>query len=170
MQLSGSVVIKAPRGLVWEFLTDVNKVAQCAPGVESVELLEGGQKFKAVAAIGFGSVKARFSGDAEWLEQDAPHRAKIKAHGNAPGSAADVVAEMIITDTPEGGTQMSWTAEVTVLGQLASLAARMMTPVSQKLTEQFFNVVRQKIETPPAPAAPPPPVSTPPPAEPPAIN
>lgn len=153
MQLTGSVVIKTPRGQVWEFLTDVNKVTQCAPGVESVELLEGGQKFKAVAAIGFGSVKARFTGDAEWVEQDAPNRAKIKAHGNAPGSAADVLAEMTLMDV-EGGTQMSWTAEITVLGQLASLAARMMTPVSQKLTEQFFNVVKQKIEVPSAPAAP----------------
>jgi carbon monoxide dehydrogenase subunit G len=158
MQLSGNVVIKAPRGQVWEFLTDVTKVAQCAPGVESVELLEGGQKFKAVAAIGFGSVKARFSGDAEWVEQEAPNRAKVKAHGNAPGSAADVLAEMLLAEV-EGGTQMSWTAEVTVLGQLASLAARMMTPVSQKLTEQFFNVVKQKIEVPPAPA---PPAPTPP--------
>jgi carbon monoxide dehydrogenase subunit G len=41
---------------------------------------------------------------------------------------------------------MRWTADIVVLGQLASLAARMMAPVSQKLTEQFFACVKKKIE------------------------
>ena len=146
MHLEGTVNIKAPRETVWQFLTDPNKVSQCAPGVETVEIVEPGKKFRAVAAIGFGTVKARFAGDAEFLELEAPNRAKIKGHGNAPGSAADVTSEMFLSDGPEGSTEMRWTADVVVLGQLASLAARMMTPVSQKLTEQFFSSVKKKIE------------------------
>jgi carbon monoxide dehydrogenase subunit G len=146
MQLSGTVNIKASRQKVWEFLTDPNQVAQCAPGVESVEVVEPGRKFRAIAAIGFGTVKARFNGDAEFVELDAPNRAKIKAHGNAPGSAADVASEMFLSDGPDGTTEMRWTADITVLGQLASLAARMMTPVSQKLSEQFFAAAKKKIE------------------------
>lgn len=146
MKLSGSVNIKAPRQKVWEFLTDPKQVAACAPGVESVEELEGGKKFKAIAAIGFGTVKAKFAGDGEFVELDAPNRAKIKAHGNAPGSAADVMSEMFLTDGPDGTTDMRYTADITILGQLASLAARMMQPVSQKLTEQFFTAVKKKIE------------------------
>jgi carbon monoxide dehydrogenase subunit G len=146
MHLEGIVNIKAPRQTVWDFLTDPQKVAQCAPGVDSVDILEPGRKFRANAAIGFGSVKAQFSGDAEFLELDAPNRAKIKGHGNAPGSAADVVSEMFLSDGADGSTDMKWTADITVVGQLASLAARMMTPVSQKLTEQFFVAVKKKIE------------------------
>jgi carbon monoxide dehydrogenase subunit G len=146
MHLEGTVNIKAARQTVWEFLTDPNKVAQCAPGVESVEIIEPGKKFRAIAAIGFGSVKAQFSGNAEFLELDAPNRAKIKGHGNAPGSAADVTSEMFLSGGPDGSTDMKWTADVAVVGQLASLAARMMTPVSQKLTEQFFAAVKKKIE------------------------
>lgn len=146
MKLNGNVNIKAPRQKVWDFLTDPQQVAACAPGVESVEEMEGGRKFKAVAAIGFGTVKAKFNGDGEFVELDAPNRAKIKAHGNAPGSAADVVSEMFLSDGPDGSTDMRYTADITILGQLASLAARMMTPVSQKLTEQFFASVKKKIE------------------------
>jgi carbon monoxide dehydrogenase subunit G len=146
MHLEGTVNIKASREIVWQFLTDPNKVSQCAPGVETVEIIEPGKKFRAVAAIGFGTVKVRFAGDAEFLELDAPNRAKIIGHGNAPGSAADVTSEMFLSDGPEGSTEMRWTADVVVLGQLASLAARMMTPVSQKLTEQFFASVKKKIE------------------------
>jgi carbon monoxide dehydrogenase subunit G len=114
MQLSGRVVIQAPRQKVWEFLTDPHQVSQCAPGIESIDIIEVGKKFRAVAAIGFGSVKARFTGDAEFVELDAPNRALIKAHGSAPGSAADVVSEMKLSDTPEGGTEMAWTADIAV--------------------------------------------------------
>ena len=146
MQLSGSVNIKAPRAKVFEFLTDPEQVSKCAPGVEKVEVVEAGKKFHAVAAIGFGTVKARFAGHAEFVELEVPRRAKIKAHGSAPGSAADVTSEMILADGPDGTTDMQWTADVVILRSLASLAARMMKPVTQTLTEQFFNCVKKKIE------------------------
>jgi FdrA protein len=146
MPLSGSVTIKAPRRKVWDFLTDPQKAGQCAPGVESVEVVVPGQKFRATVAIGFGAMKARFTGEAEWLELEPPNRAKIKAHGATPGSAADVTCEMILSDGPAGVTEMKWTAEPVIMGQLASLAARMMTPVSQKLTEQFYESVKKMIE------------------------
>jgi len=146
MHLEGTVNIKASRQAVWQYLTDPHKVSECAPGVESVEVVEPGRKFRAVAAIGLGTVKAKFAGDAEFVELEAPNRAKIKAHGNAPGSAADVMSEMFLSDGPDSSTDMKWTAEVVILGSLASLAARMMAPVTQKLTTEFFNCVKKKIE------------------------
>ncbi len=146
MHLEGTTNIKASRQKVWGFLTDPHKVAGCAPGVESVEITEPNKKFKAIASIGLGSVKAKFSGDGEFLELDAPNRAKIKGHGNAPGSAADVMSEMFLTDGPDGSTDLRWTADIVILGQLASLAARMMAPVTQKLTAEFFNEVKKRIE------------------------
>ncbi len=146
MHLEGTTNIKASRQKVWEFLTDPHKVAGCAPGVESVEIIEPDKKFKATASIGLGSVKAKFSGDGEFLELEAPNRAKIKGHGNAPGSAADVVSEMFLSDGPDGSTDLKWTADIVILGQLASLAARMMGPVTQKLAGEFFNEVKKRIE------------------------
>lgn len=157
MHLEGTVTIKAAQARVWEFLTDPHQVTQCAPGLEKVEVIVPGHTFRAIAAIGFGTVKARFSGDVEWLELDAPNRAKMKAHGTAPGSAADVVSEMFLSDEPGGGTQLRWTADVSVVGQLASLAARLMGTVSQKLTGVFFDCVRSKIEAAGLPAVPVPP-------------
>jgi len=146
MNLSGSTLINAPRNTVWKFLTDVQAVAQCAPGVESVEVIEPNKKFRATASVGFGSVKVKFSGDGEWVEMDEPNRAVVKGHGKAPGSAADVTAEMILSDTSDGGTEMKWSAEVNIMGSIASIASRMMGTVTQKLTAEFFNNVKQKIE------------------------
>jgi carbon monoxide dehydrogenase subunit G len=147
MQLKGDVTIKAPRKRVWDFMTDPEQIGQCAPGVEKIEVVEPMKKYRGTVSVGFGSVKARFSGDVEILELEEPNRAKLKAHGSATGSVADAVSEMMLSDGPDDSTLVHWTADVNVAGQLASLASRLMVPVSQKLAAQFYDEVRKRIET-----------------------
>ena len=153
MQLKGDVIIRAPRKKVWDFMTDPNQIGQCAPGVEKIEMIEPLKKYRGVVSIGFGAVKARFSGEVDILELKEPDYAKLKAHGSATGSVADAISEMHLSDGPDGATNLHWTADVNVSGQLASLAARLMVPVSQKLASQFYEQVRKKIETENAAAA-----------------
>ena len=97
--------------------------------------------------VAHDAVKARFNGEVEVLELEEPDRAKLKAHGSATGSVADAISEMHLSDGPDGSTNVHWTADVNVSGQLASLAARLMVPVSQKLASQFYDQVKKKIET-----------------------
>jgi carbon monoxide dehydrogenase subunit G/molybdopterin biosynthesis enzyme len=147
MHLEGQVTIQAPRDRVWRFLTDPEKVSACAPGLESLEILDTGRRFRAVASVGFGSVKATFVSDAEWLDLEEPTRARMKVHGTAPGSAADVMSEMRLEDGPDRTTAMRWTAEISVMGTIASIAARLMGSVAKRLTDAFFDSVRRRIET-----------------------
>lgn len=147
MQLKGDVDIRAPRKKVWDFMTDPNQIGQCAPGVEKIEMIEPLKKYRGIVSVGFGAIKARFSGEVEILELEEPNRAKLKAHGSATGSVADAVSEMHLSDGRDGSTHVHWTADVNVSGQLASLASRLMVPVSQKLASQFYDQVRKKIET-----------------------
>ena len=147
MQLKGDVTIRAPRKKVWDFMTDPEQIGQCAPGVEKIEVIEPLKRYRGVVSVGFGAVKARFSGEVEILELEEPNRAKLKAHGSATGSVADAVSEMSLSDGPDGSTLLHWTADVTVAGQLASLASRLMVPVSEKLAGVFYEQVRKKIES-----------------------
>jgi uncharacterized protein len=146
MHFDGTVTINAPRNKVWKFLTDPQALSACAPGLESIEVITPNQKFRAVASVGFGAVKATFVTDAEWLDLDPPNRARMKAHGKAPGSVVDTSSEMVLADGPNGSTELKWVADVTVIGTIASLAARLMGVVAQKLTDAFFDCVRKKIE------------------------
>jgi carbon monoxide dehydrogenase subunit G len=147
MKLQGEVTIRAPRKKVWDFMTDPNQIGQCAPGVEKIEMVEPLKRYRGVVSVGFGAVKARFSGEVEVLELDEPDYAKLKAHGTASGSVADAVSELHMSDGPDGSTIVNWSADVTVAGQLASLASRLMVPVSQKLAQIFYDQVKKKIET-----------------------
>ena len=147
MFIKGEVTIRAPRKKVWDFLTDPDQIGQCAPGVEKIEMIEPLKRYRGIVSVGLGAVKARFSGEVEVMELEEPNYAKIKAHGSASGSVADAVSEMRLSDGPDDSTILNWTADVTVSGQLASLASRLMVPVSQKLAQVFYEQVRKKIET-----------------------
>ncbi len=148
MHFEGTVSINAPQEKVYAFLTDPNQVSQCAPGLQSMTIVIPDKQFKVVASIGFGSVKATFDVDVEWMELQPPGYAKMKAHGKAPGSAADVVSDMHLSGNPENTvTELKWTADVNIVGSIASLAARLLGGMTKKLSEAFFNCVKSKIET-----------------------
>lgn len=146
MHFEGTVNINAPREKVWEYLTDPNSVSQCAPGLKSVEVIEPDKKFKAVAGVGFGSVKVTFDSDVEWVELDPPKHAQMKAHGKAPGSGVDITSNMNLLEGSDGTTELQWTADVVVVGTIASLASRLMGSVTKKLSGEFFNCVKDQIE------------------------
>jgi carbon monoxide dehydrogenase subunit G len=146
MNFHGTVTIKAPRDKVWKFLTTPEQLTECAPGLESLEVITPNEKFRAVASVGFGAIKARFTVDAEWMDLDPPNRARMKMQGKAPGSAVNGTSEMLLSDGPDGATVLNWSSDVTVVGAIASLAARLMGTVTQKLTSAFFDCVRAKIE------------------------
>jgi carbon monoxide dehydrogenase subunit G len=146
MHFEGKLSIKAPRDKVWAFLTDPDAVSKCAPGLESLEIVEPGKKFRATTSVGFGAVKVRFVNDVEWVALDAPNHASMKAHGKAPGSGVDATTSMDLSDGADGGTDLAWQADVSVVGTVASLAARLMGSVTNKLTARFFDRVREEIE------------------------
>src|SRR6476469_1633415 len=124
MKVAGTVDIAAPRERVWAFVIDPNQVGQCGPGVESIEVVDD-THFKATAKVGIGFISARFLVNMEMAALEPPNRAVIKAHGQAPGSAVDATAAMVLSDGPNGGTRMDWNADVAIAGSLASLGARL---------------------------------------------
>ncbi len=145
MVVEGAVSIEAPREKVWGFLTSPEIVSQCAPGVQSVEVVVPDKQFKAITTVGFGSAKVTFEADVEWLELYTQRYAKMKAHGKTPGSGVDVISEMRLT-SKDGTTELNWKADIVVVGQLASTAARLMSGVTRNLTTSFFDCVKGKIE------------------------
>lgn len=146
MKFEGTVDIKAPRQRVWDFLMDPNQVGPCGPGVESVEVVDENH-FKATAKVGIGFISARFVVSMEFAEREAPDRAVIKAHGQAPGSAVDATATMALRDGTDGGTTMDWGADVMIGGSLASVGARLIEGTANKMIGQSFDCIKAKLES-----------------------
>jgi len=147
MEFSGTQMIAAPIEKVWAFLADVNNVAACAPGFQSLEVL-GEEHWKAVVAVGVGAVKAKFTMDVTRDEMQEPDHMLIKGRGKAPGSAVDMSGHMHLTTVMTAETQMDWKATVVVSGTIASVGARLLQGTAERLTGQFFDCLKSKLQSP----------------------
>jgi carbon monoxide dehydrogenase subunit G len=145
MQFAGTVEINAPREKVWAFVIDPQQVGWCGPGVESIEAVDQ-THFKARAKVGIGVISARFNVNLELAEALEPDRAVIRASGQAPGSAVDARGEMVLTGPAEGPTTMAWSADVSIMGTIASVGSRLIEGTANKLIAQSFDCMRAKLE------------------------
>lgn len=147
MEFSGTQTIDASIEKVWTFLLDVNKVAACAPGFQSLEEL-GDEHWKAVVSVGVGAVKAKFTMDVTRPDMHEPEHMVVKGRGKAPGSAVELSGDMHLTALEDNQTQMEWKAMVIISGTIASVGARLLQGTAEKLTGQFFNCLKTKLQTP----------------------
>lgn len=146
MDFSGSQTIATPREKVWAYLLDVNKVAACAPGFQSLEEL-GEEHWKALITVGVGPVKAKFTLDVTRPEMHEPDLMVVKARGKAPGSAVELSGRMNLVSIDAEQTRMDWNANVVVSGTIASVGARLINGTAEKLTGQFFGCLKENLQT-----------------------
>ncbi len=127
--------------------TDAEFVAQCIPDVQRVQTIEEGKSYNVAVAIGFGAARSIFDTHIEFLEKTHGESARIKAHGRAPGSVADISALLTLRDGAAGGTEVAWSADIDITGAVASVAMRMLDSVMRTMSAQFFECAKGKIES-----------------------
>jgi carbon monoxide dehydrogenase subunit G len=147
MEFSGNQTIGVPLEKVWAYLLDVNKVAKCAPGFQSLEEL-GPEHWKALIAVKVGPVNAKFTLDVTRPEMREPNLMVVKARGKAPGSAVELSGRMNLSSVDGGQTLMDWVAQVTINGAIASVGGRLIQGTAEKLTTQFFTCLRSNLQAP----------------------
>jgi uncharacterized protein len=147
MHFEGEQTINAPIEAVWAYFMDPNKVAQCAPGFKSMEIL-GPDHFKPTLNVGIGPVKATFTLDVTLEGLRPPNRAEVKARGVAAGSAVNITSAVDLEAKDSAVTAMRWNADVVVSGTIASVGARLMESTTHKLTDKFFDCTRAHLEPP----------------------
>lgn len=145
MHFEGQQTLNLTQAKAWQFLTDPNQVGKCVPGLQTIAVVDSSH-FNAEVGFGVGSFSATFTINVEWLELEVPNRARMKMHGSASNSVVDGESEMKLTPVDDKTTNLDWTANVNVGGTLASVANRLMGGVTQRLTQKFFDCVKEKME------------------------
>jgi carbon monoxide dehydrogenase subunit G len=145
LEFSGAPEIHASREQVWARLMDPNFVAVSAPGVESVEAVDG-THFRVISGLGVGSVKVRFKLDVELADIVQPERLRMAARGKAPGSAVDVISNIRLEATGNGRTRLNWSATSILSGTVASVGARLLEGTARKLTEEFWTDFARRVD------------------------
>jgi uncharacterized protein len=144
MTMTGEVPLAAPREAVWAALNDPEVLKACIPGCESLERT-GENAFSAVAVNKIGPVKAKFKGNVELVDIDAPNGYRIQGQGDggiagfAKGGAKVTLAEV------EGGTLLSYEVEAQIGGKLAQLGQRLINGVAKGLADKFFDAFAKHV-------------------------
>ena len=145
LQFSGSPEIAADRERVWQRLMDPHFVAQSAPGVESVEIIDP-THFRVASSFGAGSMRIRFPIDVEIFDIVPGRRARIRVRGKAPGSTVNVVSSIEIQDAGQPGTvRLNWSATSDFNGTVAGIGGRLVEAAARKLTEQFWTDFARRV-------------------------
>jgi carbon monoxide dehydrogenase subunit G len=141
MKIEGSSDIAAPREKVWAALLDPAILSDALPGCEQLEEI-GSSEYKAIMKVGVAAIKGTFQGKVRLSDQDPPNRYRMAVEGNgSPGFVrGDAVMELSEVD---GGTRVTYSADVQVGGLIASVGQRMLGGVSKMMLDQFFGRMRE---------------------------
>jgi carbon monoxide dehydrogenase subunit G len=136
MKIEGTYDVPVPRKKVWDAFLNPTQLKKAIPGCEKLEAL-GNDEFKATMKIGVAAVKGTFEGKVKLIDKKAPESFRLVAEGS--GGPGFVKAETLITLTEiDGGTRVSYSADVQVGGLIAGVGQRMLGGVSKMMADQFF--------------------------------
>ena len=145
MKMEGSYDVKAPRAKVWSAFLDPEQLRKAIPGCEKLELI-GNDEYKATLKIGVAAVKGTFEGKVRLSDKKAPDSYRLAAEGS--GGPGFVRADTLITLTDaDGGTRVSYSADVQIGGLIAGVGQRMLGGVSKMMADQFFNRMTELLTT-----------------------
>lgn len=149
MQIQETFTVDAPPEVVWRFFENVERVARCVPGVESVNLVVPG-RLRVVATQRVGFISATFELTTE-IEAKEPMR--FLALSSVGKSIKGAVGNLRSKDRvdfeplPDGGTRIQLTSELAVGGMLGALGHRAIVSKSREITEKFAQALRAELES-----------------------
>ena len=115
MIVSGDKNFSAPRSAVWSVLNDPESMAKTMPGVENFDVHDP-IHWTANVKIPLGLGGLRMKIDMDKIEEREPEYAKLAIKGKGVGAMLKMETQFELSDTPEGGTAMHWTADVRIAG------------------------------------------------------
>ena len=144
LQYTGEEHIPVGQEKVWSFVTDPEQVGRCFPEVVDVEVQDD-KHFDAVVNVGLGPVRGKFKLKVELIPDTAKRRLDMKISGGGFGSAVDMTAGADIVDAGAGQTTLKWKGQAVARGPIAAVGGRVLDAQAQKLIEQAFANVREKL-------------------------
>ena len=137
MDMTGEFRISAPRDVVWQALNSPDALRACIPGCEELNKTSD-NGFSATVVQKIGPVKARFNGEVQLENINAPESYTIRGEGKG-GVAGFAKGGADVRLAEDGAdTVLTYTVNAQIGGKLAALGSRLIESTSKKLAAKFF--------------------------------
>jgi uncharacterized protein len=144
MILTGQHTVNASAQAVWNILMNPDALARIVPGITKLERIDD-DNFKAVAEVKIGPVGGAFTGNLKVADRVEPQSFKLIVQQNSKIGNANAIVLMNLTAVSAGQTQVSFNGDVKLSGTLAIMGGRVITPVANMLTKQFFEELNKEL-------------------------
>jgi uncharacterized protein len=155
IQIERTFQIKEPIDQVWGLLSDPKRVASCVPGAKITEQVDE-RNYKGTISVKVGPSATDYKGELEIVRLDSDsHELEMVGKGQDVKGRGSASMKMTTRarSLQEGGTEVNSIAEVTVVGILAQMGARMINEVSNIMFGQFIKNFQAHLEHPDAGAS-----------------
>jgi uncharacterized protein len=143
--VSGDKIFAAPRSAVWNVLNDPESMAKTMPGVESFDVHDP-THWTANVKIPLGLGGLRMKIDMDKVEEREPEYAKLAIQGKGVGAMLRMDTQFELSDTPEGGTAMHWTADVRIAGPVGSMGQRVLQPIVNQQVSHVLTALDREVQ------------------------
>jgi uncharacterized protein len=144
MKLEGSHDIPVPRERVWNAFQDPETLRQAIPGCEKLEAVAQ-DEYRATLKVGVAAVKGTFEGKVRLFDKTPPNSYRMAVEGSGGPGFIRGETQISLSDA-EGGTRVSYVADVQIGGLIAGVGQRMLGGVSKMMADQFFNRMSQLLQ------------------------
>jgi hypothetical protein len=147
VQQSGTYEISRPIDEVWSGLNDVNVLAACIPGCQSIEQIDEHNLLASVKAK-VGPVNATFQVTITLADIQAPNSYTLR--GEVKGGAGVAKGEArvaLATIEGKGATNLTYEVSASVGGKLAQVGSRLVDSAARKMSDEFFSAFEQQLKT-----------------------
>lgn len=145
MTLTGQHTIAATPKIIWDMMMNPDILARITPGITALERIDD-DNYKAIAQVKIGPVGGAFTGTLKVADRNEPHTFTLLVQQNSKIGNANATVAMRLEETAPGQTDVSFVGDVKLAGMLASMGQRVLTPVANMLSGQFFKALQKELD------------------------
>jgi len=145
MNVNGERTFAAPRATVWQVLNDPASMAKTMPGVESFDIHDD-RRWTANVKIPLGLGGLKMKVDMEKVSERAPEFAQLAVKGHGVGAILSMETSFNLSEAPDGGTTMAWSAEVKIAGPVGSMGQRVLQPIVNQQVQHVLGALDEQVQ------------------------
>jgi uncharacterized protein len=137
MEMNGQRQLGANQQQAWDALNDPAVLKQCVAGCEKMELTGQG-RYAVGMAVKIGPVSAKFTGNIEMTEVNAPDSYTLNFDGQGGVAGFGKGSSKVVLTPNAQGTLLDYTVNAQVGGKIAQLGQRLIDGVAKNMADDFF--------------------------------
>lgn len=157
MLFEHELVIQAPAAQVWALLWDVERIAQCVPGLGDVSAIEPGKRYRGTITQRVGPFGVELPAEIVVLdvEEGRRVRAQITGEDRRIRSGVRLILDARLGGVPEGGIRISLCSDLELRGPLGTIGQGVVRRKADETVAAILSCIRSALEpAPPASGAP----------------